>query len=137
MNDLPVQPKDARDLEVGDYVQVIAKGMPLTVHPDLFRRIEHIGIPTDPANTLTYVWCHGVSHCLALPQGDVEVWVDVPDDRRNEDDSECGPFNGKESGAQSHKNANPWGQKFKLRSCIDPAGPAPFRCGDWHLGEKL
>ena len=88
MNDLPVQPKDARDLEVGDYVQVVAKGMPLTVHPDLFRRIEHICIPTDPANTLTYVWCHGVSHCLALPQGDVEVWVDVPDDRRNEDEQE-------------------------------------------------
>ena len=64
------------------------------------------------------------------------VWYD----RRNEDDTghrQCGPFSGKESGAQDHRNANPWGQKFKLRSCIDPAGPVGFKCGAWHLGQNL
>jgi hypothetical protein len=87
MDDMPVQLKDARDLKVGDYIQVIDKEPPLTVHLDLFRRVEHVRVPADPANTLTYVWCHGVTPCLALPQGDVEVWVDVPQDRREEDET--------------------------------------------------
>lgn len=87
MDDMPVQRKDARDLKVGDYIQVIDKEPPLTVHPDLFRRVEHVRVPADPANALTYVWCHGVSPCLALLQGDVEVWVDVPQDRREEDET--------------------------------------------------
>jgi hypothetical protein len=88
--ELPVQLKIARNLEVGDYVRVIHKDAPLTEAPDLFRRVEHIrfaaDVAPDSSNIVTYVWCHGVSPCLAFPEGDVEVWVNVPDDRRESDE---------------------------------------------------
>jgi hypothetical protein len=67
--ELPVQPKIARDLEVGDYVRVIDKGAPLTEAPDLFRRVEHIRFAADaPPDSANIVTVRLVPRRLALPR---------------------------------------------------------------------
>ena len=95
--------KSAADLLVGDYLQVVAHVPNEDQRPECFRRvekIEYIDAPPDQffANRQYHfylgphrqagpviVWCHGVSAPLIYPPGDVTVWADVPEERREWD----------------------------------------------------
>jgi hypothetical protein len=95
------------DLLVGDYHQVVSHVPNEDQRPECFRRvekIEYIEAPADqffsnrqytfasglpPQAGAVVVWCHGVSAPLIYPPGDVTVWADVPEERR-ESDGEAG-----------------------------------------------
>jgi hypothetical protein len=91
------------ELLVGDYLQVVAHVPNEDQRPECFRRvekIEYIDAPPDQffANRQfqfsrqlsgkagpVIVWCHGVSAPLIYPPGDVTIWADVPEERREWD----------------------------------------------------
>jgi len=99
-----VYQKLVHDLLVGDYLQVVTHGPDEDNRPECFRRVEKIeyieapdeqffgsrsfrlfarGLPPQAGPVI--VWCHGVSAPLIYPPGDVTVWANVPDERREWD----------------------------------------------------
>jgi hypothetical protein len=96
--------KSAADLLVGDYLQVVSHVPNEDQRPECFRRVEKIEYIEAPADQFfanrqytqfgrglspqagpVIVWCHGVSAPLIYPPGDVTVWADVPEERREWD----------------------------------------------------
>jgi hypothetical protein len=99
--------KLVHDLLVGDYLQVVTHDPDEPdedSRPECFRRVEKIEYIEAPAEQFfgwssfhalarglspqagpVIVWCHGVSAPLIYPPGDVTVWADVPDERREGD----------------------------------------------------
>jgi hypothetical protein len=92
------------DLLVGDYLQVVTHEPDEDNRPECFRRVEKIEYIDAPAEQFfgsrsfhlfarglppqagpVIVWCHGVSAPLIYPPGDVTVWANVPDERRESD----------------------------------------------------
>jgi hypothetical protein len=99
-----VYKKLVHDLLVGDYLQVVTHVPNEDNRPECFRRVEKIEYIEAPAEQVfdsrsfylfarglppqagpVIVWCHGVSAPLIYPPGDVTVWADVPDERREWD----------------------------------------------------
>jgi hypothetical protein len=102
-----VYQKLVADLLVGDYLQLVSHVPNEDQRPECFRRVEkieyieapmdqffanrryHFGGDLPPQAGAVIVWCHGVSAPLIYPPGDVTVWADVPEERR-EWDGEAG-----------------------------------------------
>jgi hypothetical protein len=88
------------DLLVGDYLAVVRDTSGTDPRPECFRRVEKIEYVEAPAGAFfangqyqfgrnlspqmgpVIVWCHGVGAPLIYPAGDVFVWDDVPEERR-------------------------------------------------------
>jgi hypothetical protein len=88
------------DLLVGDYLGVVSNTSGGDRRPECYRRVEKIEYIEASAGTFfangyyqlsrdvsphmgpVIVWCHGVAAALIYPPGDVSVWEDVPEERR-------------------------------------------------------
>ena len=95
-----VYEKLVADLLVGDYLAVVKDTSGTGPRPECFRRVEKIEYIEPPAGSFfansyyqlskdrppqmrpVIVWCHGVGAALIYPPGDVTVWDDVPEERR-------------------------------------------------------
>jgi hypothetical protein len=95
--------KLAADVLVDGYLQVVSHMPNEDQRPECFRRVEKIEYIEAPADQFfanrqyhfylgphpqagpVIVWCHGVSAPLIYPPGDVTVWADVPEERREWD----------------------------------------------------